>query len=202
MTLSNQNNPMTRKERILRGLRYYLGVYAAMVVPVLVCWLWTAGPIERHMPYHSIDQWYRLCSPVALLAWSVACFPRRCRWHRVAAGIFVVVAIVSCGVLASRKGIRCPWNPAINTEFTEGYSEKVFSSIRPGMTEAEVLALLGEPFKKNDVPAALEGSEEFVSCVVWRYSRAKKDKWGGFECLGRNILFHDGIVKLLWPGKI
>ena len=114
----------------------------------------------------------------------------------------MVVAIVSCGVLASRKGIRCPWKPAINTEFTEGYSEKVFSSIRPGMTEAEVLALLGEPFKKNDVPAALEGSEEFVSCVVWRYSRDRKDKWGGFECLGRNILFHDRIVKLLWPGKI
>ena len=100
MNLPNQNNPMTRKERTLRGLRYFLGVYAAMVVPVLVCWLWTAGPIERHQPYHSIDQWYRLCFPVALLAWGVACFPRRRRWHRVAAGIFVVVAIAACGVLA------------------------------------------------------------------------------------------------------
>ena len=202
MNTTNQNNPMTRKNRTLRGLRYFLGVYAAMVVPVLVCWLWTAGPVERHMPYHSIHQWYRLCGPVALLAWGVACFPRRCRWHRVAAGIFVVAAIVSCGVLASRKSICCPWNPAINTEFTEGYSEKAFSSIRPGMTEAEVLALLGEPFKKYDVPASFEDSAEFIPCVVWRYSRERKDKWGGFECLGRNILFHDGIVKQLWPWKL
>lgn len=43
---------------------------------------------------------------MALLAWGVACFPRRRRWHRVAAGIFVVVAIAACGVLAGSLPAR------------------------------------------------------------------------------------------------
>ena len=195
---------LTGKQRVLRGLKYWVGVMGAMYVPVLVCWLLTAGPQERQMRWHSLDPWGRLCSTAGALAGlGILLCPRRRRWHRAAAGIVVVAAGVAAGMLLSRRGECCPWHPAVNTEFAEGYSEKAFCSIRKGMSEAEVLALLGEPFRKSETMMAEGGSAEFKPVDCWHYSRKRQDKMGGFASLVRIVVFRDGTVLELFtpPGE-
>ncbi len=91
-------------------------------------------------------------------------------------------------------GGGCPWHPAVNTEFAEGYSEKAFCSIRKGMSEAEVLALLGEPFRKSETMMAESGSAEFMPVDCWHYSRKRQDKVGEFASLVRIVAFRDGTV--------
>ena len=186
---------LTGKERVLRGVKYWVGVMGVMYVPILVCWLLTAGPQERQMPFHSLDPWGRLCSAAGALAGlGILLCPRRRRWHRVAAGIVVVAAGVAAGMLLSWRGGGCPWHPAVNTEFAEGYSEKAFCSIRKGMSEAEVLALLGEPFRKSETMMAESGSAEFMPVDCWHYSRKRQDKVGEFASLVRIVAFRDGTV--------
>lgn len=187
---------LTDGERLLRGFRYFAGVYAAEFLPGLVCWLWTAGPHERHVLRESLGVWSVLCLPVAVAAGlGFMLFRRRRRWHRMAAGIVALAAIVSWGWLMGGIETYCPWNPAIDTEFTPGYSEKAFFSIQPGMTEAEVVALLGEPFGKN-IWNSWQGDD--LPCDCWTYSSDGKCGWGDFAHLGRMVMLRDGVVLALY----
>ena len=54
-----------------------------------------------------------------------------------------------------------------DTEYAAGYSDKAFRNVRSGMTEANVLALLGEPLEKS--PRRPDGTEG------WRYARSPSD---------------------------
>ncbi|HUG11432.1 MAG TPA: hypothetical protein VMM36_10475 [Opitutaceae bacterium] len=54
------------------------------------------------------------------------------------------------------------------TVFAENYSESAFKKIRTGATEAEVLAVLGEPLRKETYK-----SKEYAA--IWRYTKPGKN---------------------------
>ena len=84
---------LTGKERVLRGLKYFLGMFA--VVFVLVASSVTIMP-ERDVWSFRASLAAVCAVPAAVLAGLIVmAFPRRRLWH----GIFaVVVALVACGL--------------------------------------------------------------------------------------------------------
>jgi hypothetical protein len=54
-----------------------------------------------------------------------------------------------------------------DTEYSRGYSDQAFRTIKVGMTEQEVLAILGPPLER----ASLGGTRE-----TWRWSRSPGSK--------------------------
>lgn len=84
---------LTGKERVLRGLKYFLGMFA--VVFVLVAASATILP-ERDVWSFRASLAAMCAVPAAVLAGLIVmAFPRRRLWH----GIFaVVVALVACGL--------------------------------------------------------------------------------------------------------
>jgi hypothetical protein len=183
---------LTGKQRVLRGLKYFFWVFGAAFVPNMVFWLCTAGAwaIENF--------WGRMaamaaicCLTFALLAGLVVmAFGRVRRWHRFAAGAVVIaVCVLWVQTIWSPMECYCPWNPAIDTRFAPGFSEEAFSSVRPGMAEAEVVALLGEPFWKQDVKDGDGGAYD-----LWYYSGDGNCERGDYAWLGREIAIRDGVV--------
>lgn len=77
---------------------------------------------------------------------------RRFRWIAPAALGIVVVSALLCDVPAMLRidgpigllGILIP----TDTEYAGGYTHGAFTKVEPGMTEAEVLELLGEPLER------------------------------------------------------
>lgn len=59
-----------------------------------------------------------------------------------------------------------------NTRFAAGYNDAKFLRIRPGMSKAEVISLLGEPLRKDMIDG-----RNYVE--VWRYTDApqKSNYW-------------------------
>ena len=78
--------------------------------------------------------------------------------------------------------------PIVNTEYAPGFSEKAFSAVEIGDTEAQVLDLLGEPLERDP-------SQQDPSYVYLRYSRAR----GRSDThRARIILLRDGRVTRVW----
>ena len=53
--------------------------------------------------------------------------------------------------------------------YAPGYSEAAFNCVQPGMSQSEVLALLGQPLVKHSSSHPETGE-------IWRYSEAPPDK--------------------------
>lgn len=183
---------LTGKERCFRGGRYFLAVFLGIFVPIVVFWWCTNGGWPDY-----VGVWAIYSLPAAVLtSWAVWAFGRRRRWHRFAAGVVVMAAVgVWVRFVWSAFECYCPWNPAIDTRFAPGFSEEAFSAVRPGMAEAEVVALLGEPFYKQDVH---DGDGNAYD--LWYYTADGKCEHGDYAWLGREIAIRDGVV--LYAGRL
>lgn len=84
--------------------------------------------------------------------------------------------------------------PAIGTVFSNGYSEGNFNQIQPGMNEAEILELVGEPLANRRMIMALNQGEQRVSMppgssAMWEYSQDNVNGIWDFAWLGRFVYF-------------
>jgi hypothetical protein len=80
----------------------------------------------------------------------------------------------------------------VSTEYAPGYSEEGFSQVRRGMTEDEVVALLGPALDTGETQGPL-GGQLFLA----RYSRPR----GDVSFWERNVLyFADKPVAKVWVG--
>lgn len=187
---------LTGKQRCWRGLKYFLWVFAAIFVLVTAFWWCTAG-INRLFWETNCMFWGIYSLPAAVLTGlAVLALGRRRRWHRFAAGGVAIAAfVVWLRTIWPAFECYCPWNPAIDTRFAPGFSEEAFSAVRPGMAEAEVVALLGEPFYKQDVH---DGDGNAYD--LWYYTADGKCEHGDYAWLGREIAIRDGVV--LYAGRL
>ena len=71
-----------------------------------------------------------------------------------------------------------------DTVYSSGYSEKSFATLRVGMTERQVSALLGEPLELYTV------TDDGVPLLGWKYSRCANDHSYRVRC----VLFREGRV--------
>ena len=96
----------------------------------------------------------------------------------------VAIACLGLGLALIRSASRF----ISNTAYSEHYSESRFNSIQPGMTPAEVEAVIGPPLHK-DTYAHLPGGD--LDRVDWSYSEqfdARRNFWR------RQVVFNGGKV--------
>lgn len=106
--------------------------------------------------------------------------------------ISIAVTAVFCicsffmGIFILNEGYYL-FDPAIDTKFTENYSEENFDKIIPGMDTSEVIKLIGKPFKQNLSDNSL---------ITWSYSTDGKFEKADFAWLSRKVTFNKtGKVK-------
>lgn len=90
-------------------------------------------------------------------------------------------------------GLNCALTTGFHkTHFAAGYSDRTFSSIRPGMTTNEVLRILGEPLDRKTWSQWPEG--------YWNYSQAAPSSPSDHYHV-RNVRFaQDGLVSEVYKG--
>ena len=96
--------------------------------------------------------------------------------------LLVAYWVVTC---FSHWELYWPFNPSIDTCYAPGYTDGGFARIQPGMAEAEVVAVLGEPLYKRE-----RGDGEY-----WSYTADGKSTFGDFAWLWRCVVFTNGVVK-------
>ncbi len=79
----------------------------------------------------------------------------------------------------------------MNTRYADGYSQAGFRRIRMGMSEKEVLDILGEPFYRWR-PNAFKGFPEKTWYVSLVYSRPPNHKNSSFR--SRAVVVYKGVV--------
>ena len=108
----------------------------------------------------------------------------------IALGIVLIIGIL-LGLAASLIGMEsyCWWNPWIDTYCAPGFTEKAFNSITNGMTKAQIIILLGEPFGK--IPA--DGYPYYKKDTVesWYYTGDGKCDWSDWAWLGRYVCYDE-----------
>jgi hypothetical protein len=91
------------------------------------------------------------------------------------------------------EGYCIVW-PGIGTRFTPDFNHWGFAQIRPGMTAAQVEALIGPPMgnqggcSPSGWPAYRPGD------VTWSYSTDSSNLGGDWAWLAREVVFRDGRV--------
>lgn len=73
-----------------------------------------------------------------------------------------------------------PINPLIDTVTAENFSEEKFNAIQVGYSIAQVTALIGEPYNKQELKNNID---------LWYYSQDSKCKWGDFAWISYCIEF-------------
>lgn len=86
--------------------------------------------------------------------------------------------------------------PAIGTLFSANYSEAKFDQIRAGMTETEVVELIGDPLSKDRFILSFNQGERSAtmpanSTVMWSYSNDNARGIWDFAWLGRFVYFDE-----------
>jgi hypothetical protein len=109
-------------------------------------------------------------------------------------GIILIIVVGQVAISGVTEGYCIVW-PAIGTAFAPGYSEKAFGKIKPGMTESEVLNLLGPPFRSTDGrPDPHTQAQWQPRDRTWTYSQDSSARGGDWAWLSRQVIFRDGRV--------
>lgn len=99
--------------------------------------------------------------------------------------LFITILLIWAGYLYTHMNAYCLFAPAIDTQFARDFSEEKFEQVQPGMSQAELKRLLGEPLDKG---------VDHTGAIVWWYSRGGKCDWGDFAWLGRAVRIKSGAV--------
>ena len=88
----------------------------------------------------------------------------------------------------------CILFPGIGTRFAPGYSERGFNAVRPGMSEQEVIALIGKPLSEGSQVAPSGRLLAKAGDIVWAYSIDTNGRDGDWAWLSREVVFRNGRV--------
>ena len=93
------------------------------------------------------------------------------------------------------EGYCIVW-PSIGTAFAADYSERGFDRIKPGMTQVEVLQLIGQPLGKgfNSRPSPSGWDQWRRGDETWTYSQDSSARGGDWAWLSREVVFRQGVV--------
>jgi hypothetical protein len=135
---------------------------------------------------------------MALAAAELAGDRRRPRWTRrrlaVRLALLVPLALLLQGVFAGMTEGYCIIWPSIGTRFAPEYSERGFDAIKPGMTQQQVAALIGQPLGWGYHTAPPGHALKKAGDVVWSYSTDTDGRGGDFAWLSREVVLRDGKV--------
>ena len=113
----------------------------------------------------------------------------------------VTVAFGGQLVLAGMSEGYCVVWPSIGTRFAEGYSSSGFSRVERGMTEYEVVSLIGRPLSRQRGRPAPSGWFDWQQGdQTWQYGQDSSARGGDWAWLSREVVFRDGRVvqKVSW----
>lgn len=82
--------------------------------------------------------------------------------------------------------------PSIDTKYAPDYSERAFRRVEMGMTQEEVVGLLGHPLWTKGWRSSHPGQTS--AGEVWVYSSDGGASWGDWAWLSREVIFRDGRV--------
>lgn len=140
-----------------------------------------------------------MLGPIALaIAFWVA--QRRAKPRR----IISISTLLPCGVIvgilffvmfpAPPEG-KCIFSPDIDTRYAAGYSDGAFASVTIGMTESNVLHILGKPISTQAQSLwPYPGDAE----ILWWYSSDGACSWSDFAWRAPIVGIRNGIVVSKW----
>jgi hypothetical protein len=121
------------------------------------------------------------------------------QWLKAVTLAMAVSALCLLLILAVSGGERyCVFWPSIDTRYAAGYSERGFERVQVGMSEDEVVALIGRPLETHAFwkhPAYKQWGQ-----MVWSYTQDGAAPWGDWAWLSREVIFRNGRVaqKVRW----
>lgn len=129
--------------------------------------------------------------------------PPSCGWSEVTKTVrttllCLVVAVVAYLSIGGGEYYCWIW-PSIDTRYASGYSERKFRQVEVGMTETQVVALIGRPLGTHRYWRG-HPAYKFPGDFVWSYTSDGAAFWGDWAWLSREIIFHEGRVvqKVFW----
>jgi hypothetical protein len=123
--------------------------------------------------------------------------PARPSLVRIGVTVFSIVlaAVAAQTALSGISEGECLVWPGIGTCFTRDFSHRGFQKIKPGMTEAQVIALIGKPMHRGPGRGSPPGWPLFQrGDVVWGYSSDSSRLGGDWAWLAREVMFRNGKV--------
>ena len=186
---SGEGAALSMRHRFRRFWRYSAAVFCAAFLPTCIFVVLCSDPSGKVSFCFKFGLlWTVWCAVHALvLCLPFLLFHSRRWWQRLFAAV-VPVLLVAYWVVAcfSRWELYWPFNPSIDTCYASGYTDGGFARIQPGMAEAEVVAVLGEPLYKR---------ERGDGGTYWSYTADGKSTFGDFAWLWRCVVFTNGVVK-------
>jgi hypothetical protein len=151
------------------------------------------------MPSNSWRGMMRAMASIAVAAGEYRADKPRARWPVVVQSIALVFFAILAGllwqvVLSGMTERYCYLWPAIGTRFSPNYTERGFNAIKPGMTEQEVQALIGQPLTTGDGTAPPGHALAQPGDLVWTYSSDSSERGGDWAWLSREVVFRSGKV--------
>lgn len=108
--------------------------------------------------------------------------------------VIVILVVIPLMVLFSIESYFYP-SPYIDTEFAHGFSWENYEKVENGMTEQEVVALLGSPFEK---PAGISGPKGGCGSIsgkgeCWVYTQDGKSPHWDFAWIAVIVRFDENM---------
>ena len=104
----------------------------------------------------------------------------------------MVAAVIFALGSTGNEGYCWLW-PSIDTRYAPDYAERKFQRIESGMTQEQVVGLIGQPLRKQSYlgrdPVRLARREE-----EWSYTGDGAAWVGDWAWLSRKVVFNDGRV--------